>query len=270
VGQLDLNKSNGTGGGEIGWGFVPVSKIADNNENNYQDLWEDEEEAASLALMLEKKIAGMKEVVGEETRGKSSSSRKVGQHKRVHRVTTWNKTTMSAAVEQKKSPKKSFETDFNSEADLHDWDSTVVDSSRHWDDMMDNLHVFGTALEEHTKEREYKEQKRLIALRARADKPLMGKKWKISDKLDAEEKAFGAGGRRTIPRQYELMRPQSSPEKARRRRGGGREDGSGAMLDAGGRVRPSTSGSYGGRSQATSVAMRLQHAGFFARPDSTS
>ena len=239
VGQLDLNR--GGGGGEVPWTFAPEVKIQESNRDKFHDLWGDD----AAAQLIDNKIKGMKQQQQKSSEGAARRG-SPGGGGRVHRVTTWNRTQP-----QKKKKEKSFEAEVV-EADK-DGLSLAAQSEKHWDDMMDNLHVFKTALEEHTHERQEREEVRRKGRRSRADAPLEGKHWKISSSVGATTEGFGGGGKKTIPRLYELMRPNTSPAKGAR---GGGELGAGLGLGVG-RVRPSSSASV-------SIAMGLQHTGYFA------
>ena len=159
---------------------------------------------------LEKKVVG-------STSGSGGGPRKV---KKIERVTSWNSDSVSV-VQQSEEQRGQIER-IESEGGIM---STGGD--KHWDGMMDSLHVFETALSRHTKirvdlkEDNYQLKKKKVLFDHR---PKNGKHWKIAPVLEQPSRTL-------------VRKPMDRPRTSSSRLGGRRRGAGGNVLQR----RPGTS-----------------------------
>ena len=160
-----------------------------------------------------------------------------------------------------------------------------------WNNMMESLHIFDTALGYHTKERAEEEREKAELKKIRDPNPQQGKHWKLAKDLDALN-AFGSRSTKTLPRMpihwkeesadgknppLILKRGTTAPGTRRARTSfghGGRVDTSemrkqqlAQHITASGQFafkRPSTTGGpdADGNHQVTRTIVNLKHMGF--------
>jgi hypothetical protein len=287
VGCLDLNRA--AGNEPVAWAFKPTNKIEERSEQHtLTDLWDDEASQAVEQKIKAMKAGGVHFGGGPEGGGVGgrrgagggvARAMKNSRVSRVHRVTTWNRSAPRKSVlkgmaraQQDVLRGRASPADDEEEEEEEEEEELLTQeakSEKHWDGLMESMQIFSTALQLHTKERSEKEEERLRKVRVeRGGRPATGKRWRMTPQLDPNQPAFGAAGGATVPRQYDLMRPSTSPEKGparlfARRGGAGGDAGGGAGGGGGGRGTRGGGGGGGRPSTALpAVSVRLQHLNF--------
>ena len=163
-----------------------------------------------------------------------SGKKKFGAKWTVNRRTSWNPSDAKRILREEEQMSKAYQ-------------GGGVGGDRQWDGMMDSLHIFESALDEHTKTRssngldkQLKNFKKRQEIQPWPEFPF--KRWGVREDLPLE--------RKTVHRPVPVGRPTTSLSKGARRGAGG----------GGGMTRPGTA-PVGGE-QTVNICMKLKHMNF--------